>query len=498
MSKRIINILAAVLVPALAACAPEPPPALVIGLATGPVSLDPHTQDEVVTFSILSNMYEGLVGFDPHLKVVPVLADGYNNPDERTWVFTLRRDARFHDGRPLTPEDVIYSLDRARTHPDSVYRTMLSVVHQVRKLDDRTIVIITRRPQPVLIRMLALVGIVPAGFQPDRDVRGTGPYRMIRYTPRQELTMAYFPQYRSPAPEFQTVTWRFIGDDHQRAQALIDGHIDLDAELGVAEAEGVEWQDHLAILTWHGSSVSHLGLDVRGDPRRNPLADRRVRQAISLAINRQELVDSVYPHFATVATQLVPSSVVGFAPDLPVIRHDPDAARKLLQAAGYRDGLALTLDLSRAAMAEGQLLSRQLADAGVRLQLALRDWSELYTRISRGESPFFLVGYIPSSGDVGELFNSQLHSHSADGEYGAENVVGYANPELDQLAQAADCEFDPRQRQELLQAAMRLVMADLPYIPMYTRSHCYGLRRDLQWQPRADSTLQVREIGRRR
>ncbi|HOT00492.1 MAG TPA: ABC transporter substrate-binding protein, partial [Acidobacteriota bacterium] len=81
MSKRLTLILAVVLAPVLVACAPEPPPVLVIGLANGPVSLDPHTQDEVVTFSILSNMYEGLVGFDPHLKVVPVLADGYNNPD---------------------------------------------------------------------------------------------------------------------------------------------------------------------------------------------------------------------------------------------------------------------------------------------------------------------------------------------------------------------------------------------------------------------------------
>lgn len=498
MSKRLIHLLAVVMVPVLAACAPEPQPALVVGLVSGPVSLDPHTQDEVITFSILSNMYEGLVGFDPHLKVVPVLAEGYSNPDERTWVFTLRRNVRFHDGRLLTPEDVIYSLDRARTHPDSVYRTMLSVVHQVRKLDERTIVIITRRPQPVLIRMLALVNIVPAGFQPDRDVRGTGPYRMVRYTPRLEMTMELFPQYRGPAPDFHTVTWRFISDDHQRAQALIDGRIDLDAELGVAEAEGVEWQDHLAVVTWHGSSVSHLGLDVRGDPRRNPLADRRVRQAISLAINRQELVDSVYPHFATVATQLIPSSVVGFAPDLQVIRHDPDAARKLLQEAGYPDGLTLTLDLSRSAMTEGQLLSRQLADAGMRLQLSAHDWSELYPRISRGESPFFLVGYIPSSGDSGELFNSQLHSRRADSEYGAENVVGYANVELDRLVQAADREFDPRRRQELLQAAMRLVMADLPYIPMYARSQCYGLRRDLLWQPRADNTLQVREISRRR
>ncbi len=498
MSKRIINILAVILVPALAACAPEPPPALVIGVTSGPVSLDPHTQDESVTASILSNMYEGLMGFDPHLKVVPVLADGYNNPDERTWVFTLRPGVRFHNGRPLTPEDVVYSLDRARTHPDSVFRTMLAAVHQVRKLDDRTVVIITRRPQPVLIRMLALVSIIPAGFQPERDIRGTGPYMMTRYTPRQELSAEYFPQYHGPAPEFQAVTWRFIVDDRQRAQALIDGRIDMDTDLAAADEERVKWQNHLAVATWHGSSVTCLNLDVRGEPRTNPLADRRVRQAISLAINRQEIVDNVYPNYATVATQLIPPSVVGFAPDLPAIRHDAAAARALLRAAGYGDGLALTLDLSEAAMAEGQLLRRQLGEAGMRLQLAPCDWSELYPRVSRGESRFFLVGYISSSGDAGELFNSQLHSRSADGEYGAENVGGYANPELDRLVEAADREFDPRRRQELLQAAMRLVMADLPYIPMHTRSHCYGLRQDLLWQPRADSTVQIREIGRRR
>ncbi len=376
---------------------------------------------------------------------------------------------------------------------------MLAAVHQVRKLDDRTVVIITRRPQPVLIRMLALVSIIPAGFQPERDIRGTGPYMMTRYTPRQELSAEYFPQYHGPAPEFQAVTWRFIVDDRQRAQALIDGRIDMDTDLAAADEERVKWQNHLAVATWHGSSVTCLNLDVRGEPRTNPLADRRVRQAISLAINRQEIVDNVYPNYATVATQLIPPSVVGFAPDLPAIRHDAAAARALLRAAGYGDGLALTLDLSESAMAEGQLMRRQLGEAGMRIPTGSCDWSELYPRVSRSGVPFFPGGLHLQFRRRRRAVQQPVAQPQRRRRVQRRKRGVTRNPELDRLVEAADREFDPRRRQELLRGGGHaLVMADLPYIPMHTRSHCYGLRQDLLWQPRADSTVQIREIGRRR
>jgi len=475
-------------------CGAPPRDTLRIGLGNGLVSLDPHTQDEEVTTSVLANFYQGLVGFDANMKLRPMLAAGYANPDELTWRFRLRPGVRFHDGRPLTAEDVIYSLERARSHPQSVFKSILAVVERIEKRAALEVQIVTRRPQPVLIKTLTAVAILPRGFQPGNTAVGTGPYRLVGAELDKEIRLEAFQGYWGSLPAFRRAVFRIVPQDRWRGHELVGERLDVDAEPSLQMRVIIEKDPKFRILTQEGASVTMLGMVGSGTPVENPLADRRVRQAISLAIDRRELVRTLFNWYTAPASQLVPKSIFGFNPDLPVIERNLDQARRLLQEAGLEEGVHLRLDHSEATGPEADMIRRQLADVGIGVQLNRVNWEELYNRISTGESRFHLVGYITTTADVSELFNSLIHTNMPGTEYGLENPSGYSNPELDRLIEAADREYSIQRRQRLLQEAMGRVMEDLPLIPLYVWTRCYGLRRDLEWTPRADGLILAEEF----
>lgn len=487
-------VLLAVLAAFLHCGGPPPRDTLRIGIGSGIVSLDPHTQDEEVTVSVLANLYEGLVGFDANLKLGPCLAEGYSNPDELTWRFRLRPGARFHDGRPLLARDVVYSLERARSHPQSVFRSLLAVVERIEEVTATEVRIVTRRPQPVLIKILTAVAILPRGFEPGESAVGTGPYKLASVQIDQEIALEAFPGYWGSPPHFRRAVFRVVPQDRWRGHELVGGRLDLDAEPSLQMRVIIEKDPDLRLITQEGASVTMLGMVVGGEPADNPLSDRRVRQAISLALDRRELVRSLFNWYATPASQLVPRNIFGFEPDLPVITPDLPKAQALLQEAGFGQGVRLRLDHSNATGPEGEMIRRQLAEVGIGVTPNPVNWEELYSRISTGESRFHLVGYSTTTADVSELFNSLIHTNEPGSEYGLENTSGYSNPEVDRLIEAADREYSPQRRQRILQDAMRLVMEDLPLIPLHVWSQSYGLRRDLEWTPRADALIRAAEF----
>ncbi|MDI6738849.1 MAG: ABC transporter substrate-binding protein [Candidatus Edwardsbacteria bacterium] len=237
------------------------------------------------------------------------------------------------------------------------------------------------------------------------------------------------------------------------------------------------------------STVSILGINLSGN--HNPLADKRVRQAVSLALDRKAVVEAAYHGYALPASQLVHPNIFGFDPGL--LRLEPDAVRaaRLIREAGFPKGCRLRIDADRGLFPEMETLSRQLAAASVRLVINTLVWSDLYLMVENGRSSSYRMGISCSFGDASEILND-LHTNR--GEYGHRNNSGYSNPALDALIEEADREFNTGRRQEILKEAMRLAMADLPIIPLYLREDCFGLRRGLDWKPRADGMILAKDI----
>jgi peptide/nickel transport system substrate-binding protein len=466
--------------------------ALVIAHEGGVVGLDPHGQDEAVTVSVLANIYQGLVAFDPNLKVVPCLAEGYSNPDDLTWRFHLREGVRFHDGRRVAIEDVIWSLERAWRDSSSIFRGMLSQIRGIGALDPATLEITTARPHPTLINILPQVAVIPRGSHPSEQPVGTGPYRYLSPLSGGGIRMERFEGYWGEKPPFPRAEFRNITDERRRSAALLSGRIDFDASVSEGQRSRMESSPGVTLKAWPGASVGVLGYDLKGRLPGNPLADVRVRQALSLAIDRDRLSQAAYQGYTLPAWQLVAQTVLGYDPELPKPARDTARARILLAKAGFPGGLKLTLEMSGTAWPVGRELSRQLGEAGVELRVDTVSWERLYQDISAGRAGFYLMGFGFGFGDASEVLN-ELHSRAPEG-LGANNLTGYSNPAMDRLLEAADREFDPAKRQALLKKAVRLAAEDLPFIPLYVRESCYGLRRGLDWSPRSDGLVLAAEF----
>lgn len=465
-----------------------------IANSEGLISFDPHTQDEVVTMEVLGNIYETLVSFDVDMQFVPMLCTGYSNVTDRTWRFYIRPGVRFHNGNPLLAEDVIYSLGRARNHRASVYKSLLAGIDSIRKVDSLTVEISTIKPRPNLINTLTMISIIPAQSDPAEKPVGTGPYSVVEFNGRDILYLDKFKDYWGEEPFFNKAEFHIITDDSLRVEKLLRGKMDIDANVVENYRTRLSGDSRVNLVTKPGATITILGVNTSGKFKDNPLSDIRLRQAISLAINRREMVAKACHGHAAPANQIATQAIFGYAPNLSDIEQNIEKASQLIRPLRTTDPIELTIKVSTAAWVEGQILAEFLAPIGVKLTVDTLSWTELYNSIESGQAKFYLMGFAYSFGDASELLNDMVHSNSGAQDFGIRNLAGYTNPKLDQIIEQADREFDPAKRKQLLQEAIKITTNDLPFIPLYIRDSSYGLRQGLTWQQKTASVMLVKEI----
>lgn len=480
-------------------CRPSPhQDELVIANRGLPLCLTPHLKSELISVSAQGNMFEALVEFDPAMKIRPLLAEAWENPDDLTWVFRIRPGVLFHDGTPMRADDVVYSLNRAKSFAASELKSNFVAVDTIFKADERTVVIRTRRPYPILLNKLLGAFVIPARYHQkygdagfEQAPLGTGPYRFQSFDRRRGLRMQRWERYWGPRPDFRQVTITRYGHPQEIAPLLGQGGADIVNELPPAAAQGLLDSpiSGYRLERRPGLALRYLGLNTAA----KQFSDRRVRQAISLAVNRQALVGQCVLGFGTPASQLVPQAIFGYNPALPDLRHNPEGARRLLKAAGYGRGLRLSLLLPDTRLTFGQELQRQMARAGIELELNVKEREEFFD--AQDTSSFFLLGSVSISGDASDLFDDVIHSPR--GGYGRDNQHRYRNPSVDRLIEASSGYLDQAQRLKSLQEIMRLVMADLPRIPLYVEDEVYAVSERLSWQPRSDLMIYAKEVNRR-
>ncbi len=491
----LLGVLAAILF----ACAPPaeppaPPRPLRIAVHSDPLSLDPHFKNEVLTYSILSNVYETLTDFGVNMRVRPALAERWENPDDVTWRFVLRPGVRFHDGRELAAVDVVASLERARSHPGSNFSSYLVAVDEVRAAGERTIEITTERPYPILLNKLAFVAIVPADAPAADEIRrpvGTGPYRLTAFRPGEAVVLAAFDGYRLGGAAEARVEFVPVPESAERVERLLRGEVDLAYQLRPEDGERLAVAECCRVLSRDSLLVEYLSLRTE----REPFSDPRVRQAIDLAIDRRRLVDEALRGQGEPLGQMAGVNVFGYDPEILPPERDLDRARALLAAAGYPQGLDLEVELRQGRrFAE---LGEQLAEAGIRVTARPRPWPEMYRRLQDDEVDFYLGGVLAITADASDIFDSLVHSRDAEKGYGQSNFLSYDNRELDRWIEESGRNLDMLDRRSTLQRGMRLVAEDRGYIALYAPRMLYGVGAGVDWQPRIDGMLIAYEMRRR-
>lgn len=471
-------------------CGPRAGETVVVALEDDIVSLDPHALDDEVTGSVLANVFQALVGFDPQMRLVPLLAESWENPNDLTWRFRLRPGVRFHDGSTMNAADVVFSLERARSGRLSYYLTQVSTV---RAVDDMTVEIVTSQPAPVLLNKLNFIAIMPGG-SPDSLASpvGTGPYRFVGYVPGSRLDMVSFGDYWGAKPRIDRAEFRVLPTPEERLEALDRGEIHLAKFVHLRDSVKHRTAD-IVYNSLPGLGVTLLGANVRLP---GPLQDRRVRQAIYWALDPARIIEETGLD-ARPISQLVPPFVVGFIPQAETDRPRVDRTRTLLAQAGYGSGVKLELEVSSSAAARAEAVARQMSAVGFAIKVVPREWAALTDRLNRKQAPFFLIGWSCISGDASDLLEACMHSEDSAG-YGSANWCGYRVPELDRQIEQAGRTLEAGRRIELLQRALSAGLEDMSLIPLYVRNQTYAHRRRLEFRPRQDGWVLISELSFRR
>lgn len=487
---------------------------LSIGVAAPVTSLDPHFQDAAPNKGLASHIFDGLTDLDERSRVIPALATSWERLGNLHWRFHLRPDVRFHNGDAFTAEDVVFSIARTRRLPNAPapFTTYTRPISEVRIVDPLTLDILTSITEPLMPGAMAQVKIVnrraaaDAGtdaFNNGSAAVGTGPFRLVSHTPGVTTEFARNDSYWGEAPAWQRVTYRTISGAGPRMAALLAGDVQLVDAVPPGDLARLRSEADVQVSETVGLRLIYLWLDRRSADAtpaitgpngetlpRNPLADRRVREALSIAINREAIVERILQGAAVPTGQFMPPRGVSHDPSLPVPRFDPDRARALLAEAGYPNGLRITLNGPADRYLNGaqvmQAIGQMWQRIGIRTTVEPQPWSLFSSRVGQGAYSVALGGVGNASGDSSLALRIVVASHAPDRGLGTLNYGRYSNAATDELITRAASAAEGPQREALLREAVGAAVSDVALIPLHIQKNIWATRRGIAYAARAD------------
>lgn len=474
-------------------------------------TLDPHFLFLDSNIAYHYHLFGRLVDRADDGRYVPGLATSWRMVDPQRWRFELRRDVMFHDGKPFTADDVVFSFARVPSVPNNPapYTSYLTSVGGVEKVDDHTVDIVTTVPNPLLpvqvngitiVAKHAVEGRSTADFATGVAAIGTGPYRFVSHRQGERLVLERFDGYRGETPLWQRVEFRILANNAARTAALLAGDVDLIDNVSATDAERLNTTTGFAVhrapmarVIYLGATISlgrsPLTTDAAGQPlEQNPLADVRVRRAISLAINRQAIVERIMGGYAAPASQIVTPGMVGFVASRQPDPFAPEESAKLLREAGWGQGFRTSLscpgDRYPGDAATCQAIGQMLARAGILASVEVMPANVYFARLRTpgNELPLFLLGWGDITGDATATLVPVVHSYDREKRMGVNNRSGFADADLDGLIEAAVVELDNAKRVALLEQAMRLATDRYAVIPLYQPMSIFASRAGLVYR----------------
>ena len=459
----------------LASCSPSPrdPNRLLFLIESNPANLDPRFSSDAQSQRIDRLLFDGLVERDAQMNLRPDLAESWETPDSFTYIFHLRKDVHFHDGRPVTAKDVqstfAFMMNPVNKSPKG---GAFKMIRSIETPDDHTVVFHLNEPAASFLWNLerSAVGIVPAGAGPDffRKLIGSGPFRFVSQSQDDSVVLEKNPDYFRGAPKLDGVTFRIVPDAIVRALELRKGSADVEvSSLSPDIIPVLAERPELSITDRPGTNFAYLGINLE-DPI---LAHREVRQALAYATDRESLVKYLLRGEARPATGLLPPNHWAYEPSVQTYAYDPAAAQKLLEAAGFPLGASgtrfhLTLKVSTDEQARliGAALQAQWKKVGVELEVRSLELATLFSDLNKGNFQLSYARWVGANNDPD--FFALVFSSKRIPPNGA-NRGRYRSSRMDELTDAIRVEMDPVKRKQLTCEAQKLAASDLPYIPLW-------------------------------
>jgi peptide/nickel transport system substrate-binding protein len=490
--RRRAALLSTLLLLATAACVsrPAPDPAvLVVGMTSGPNNLDPRYGLDDSSQKVHQLVFDGLLRLDDTLQPTTegALAERIENPAPPIYVVTLRRGVRFHDGHELTAADVVHTfttiLDPAAGSPHrGAYRSLTSVSAR----DPYTVVFSLSEPFSSFPVNLVIPQIVPAGAGPDFGSHpiGTGPYRFVRHAADDRVELERFDGYWDGPPVNAGIVLRVVPDEVMRGLELRKGAMDMVVnDVSPDILEQLRHDERLQTATVPGVDYQYIGLNLDDVV----LRDRRVRQALAHAIDRQAIVDHLRRGLATPANGIIPPIAWAYQPGLVSYTYDPARARALLDEAGYADPdgqgpaarLELTLKTSNVEFnrLQAAVVQQDLARVGIALDVRTYEFATLFADVVGGNFQLYFLQW--AGGALADPDILRRAFHSGQTPPAGFNRGRFRNAEVDRLLDAAATSLDPVRRRQLYGEVQHVIARELPYISLWHKTNFAISQRSL-------------------
>ncbi|KWV57776.1 ABC transporter substrate-binding protein [Bradyrhizobium macuxiense] len=486
-------------------------------------SLDPYTLKETTTIAHHAHVYEGLTARDKDLKIIPALAESWENLSPTKWRFHLRKGVKFHNGDPFTADDVLFSADRVRAK-GSNFLSNVPADAKFTKVDDYTVDVTLDSPNPILISQWDSWYIMDKKWCEENNSvaptpasattpsyaalheNGTGPFTIESHQPGVKTVFKAFPGYwKKPEHNLKEIIFTSIGSDATRVAALLSGEVDVIEPVPLQDIQRVNASGVATVMTAPEIRTIFIGMDMARDELlysnvkgKNPFKDIRVREAFHKAIDVDLIKTRVMRGMSTPSALMIAPELYPLSKDFTRPKADPDAAKKLLTEAGYPNGFEVTMDcpndryVNDAAIC--QAVVGMLARIGVKVDLLAQPKAQYFAKVLKPggyQTSFFMLGWTPATSDSHNVLHDILgcRDDPKDSTRGEANLGGYCNKEVDALTDKVLVESDTAKRDQLIKQAYELVIKDYGYIPLHQQPLVWGVSKKVKLVQRADNQV---------
>jgi peptide/nickel transport system substrate-binding protein len=468
-----VFVIFAFILPLLSCSHPPEADTLVMIIESSPTNLDPRVGLDAQSERIDGLLFDNLLARDEHLSVEPGLAERWEIPDPKTYVFHLHSGVKFCDGRPLTARDVKWSFDsllqgKVRSTKASTYR----FVDHIDAPDERTVIFHLKEPWAALLWNVAGgagMGVVPygSGSEASQQPIGSGPFRFVRAEQDKEVVIERNDNYWGERAKVSRVRFIVVPDTTTRALELRKGSADVAINaLPPDMVLTLEGESRLRVVRGPGTVLAYLAFNLR-DPI---LKDVRVRQAIAYALDRQPHIHYLWRDSARSAASVLPPESWAYDGDVAQYSFDPERARHLLDAAGYpaingvRFHLTMKTSTEESSRAMAAVFQQQLRDVGIALDIRSFEFATFFADVTHGEFQVYSLRWVGGNEDP-DIFEYAFHSSRIIPK-GA-NRQYYSNPRVDALIDQARTEIEQSARKRDYAAIQRILAEDLPYVDLW-------------------------------
>jgi len=468
---------------------------VVVAQGVEPTKLDPDMHREQTTENVILHLYDALLERDWESNIKPDLAESWKIINDTTVEFKLRKGIAFSNGEPFNAEVVKYNFERVAGLMPDAKKTLnardFKSIKEVNVVDDYTVQLITKHPDPLLLSYVTRKYMVPIEYTRKDNFKklatkpvGTGPYVLKSWMKGGECVLSAKQDYWKGTPNIDEIVFRPIPEDATRIAELQVGSVDLIANLKPDNVQEVMDNDKLDVKFVPSSRVAAVWMNAE----MATLKDKKVRMAVNYAIDVDSLIKHVMDGNAYKVSTVAPKTFIGWDPNEQFYPYDPEKAKKLLAEAGYPNGFEATILTPRGRYLNDvqacEAIAGMLTKVGIKTRVNAVEFGVFAKKTQAHEMPEFMyAAWGNSHFDVWDMIKTCVRSGAM--------FSWYKNETVDKYIDLAARTIEPEKHNEYLQMALREMWQDPPFGYLYAQRDIYGVNKRLVWKPRSDEDINL-------